>query len=321
MVSIKDIAKKADVSISTVSYALNGSPKITEATREKVLRVAKELNYAPNAAARTLKKRNTNIIGAYFTDYGGFFFGNILNGLRKTFNEAGYDLIACTGTESHRFIPEGIIDGAVILDANFSDKEMLEYAERGHKLVAMDRIIEHPNIARVLLDNQSGAETAIQFLLKNKHRKIVVVSGPQESYDSIQRMKAVYELAKVNPAIQITTLQGHFNKESGEQAARILAETYTEPVAVFCLNDEMAIGMYKYLKTTSYKIGEHFHIIGFDNIDLADYMSPRLSTIHYSKEEWGSKAAEQILKLINNEKPEPRTISVSLVEGESVHSL
>ncbi|HLU21204.1 MAG TPA: LacI family DNA-binding transcriptional regulator, partial [Bacillaceae bacterium] len=111
MVSIKDIAKQAGVAISTVSYALNGSPKVTEETRAKILAVAKELNYVPNAAARTLKKRKTKIIGAFLTDYGGSFFGELLRGMRKTLNEKGYDLIVCTGKESHRFLPEGIIDG------------------------------------------------------------------------------------------------------------------------------------------------------------------------------------------------------------------
>ncbi|MCU9612672.1 LacI family transcriptional regulator [Caldibacillus lycopersici] len=318
MVSIKDIAKKADVSISTVSYALNGSTKITEETKARVLRIAKELNYVPNAAARTLKKRNTNIIGAFFTDYSGQFFGQLLTGLRKKLNEAGYDLVVSTGKESHRFLPEGIIDGAIILDANFLDDEIVNYAERGHKLVVLDRILEHSNIERVLLDNQTGAEIALHYLIEKGHQNIAIVSGPNNSYDSIERMKAVNKIIQQYPNLQFSTYQGDFDKQSGAKIAKLLVEQYTTPVAVFCLNDEMAIGMYQYLETTEFHVGEHFHIIGFDNIELSQFLRPRLASIHYSKEEWGSRAGEQILKLIHNEKSEPQTIEVSLIEGNSV---
>lgn len=318
MVSIKDIAKKANVSISTVSYALNGSSKVTEETREKILKIAKELNYVPNAAARTLKKRSTKIIGAFLSDYSGPFFGQLLLGMRRTLNNAGYDLVVCTGKESHRFLPERIIDGAIILDATFQDEDVINNADRGHKLVVLDREIEHPNIERVLLDNKTGAELAIQYLLDKGHKDIYVVTGSKDSYDSIQRLKAVKNIMKNFPEVHFSTIQGDFDKASGEQAAKKILENYTNPVAVFCFNDEMAIGMYNYIEKTNFIIGEHIHIIGFDNIEVSHYLRPRLTTIHYSKEEWGSKAAEQMLKLIHGQKSKSQTISVNLLEGDSV---
>ncbi|MBS4204542.1 LacI family DNA-binding transcriptional regulator [Lederbergia citrea] len=318
MVSIKDIAKKAGVSISTVSYALNGSPKVTEETSAKILAIAKELNYIPNAAARTLRERKTKIIGAFLTDYSGPFFGQLLQGMRETLNNKGYDLIVCTGKESHRFLPEGIIDGAIVLDATFPDEELISYANRGHKLIVLDREIDHPNIDRVLLDNQMGAELAVEFLIGKGHENIVVVTGPAGSYDSDQRLEAVKKLLETHPSISLSVIHGDFDKASGERTAEQIIQTYTKPVAVFCFNDEMAIGMYNYIETTDYVVGKDIHIIGFDNIEVAHYVRPRLSTIHYSKQDWGAKAAEKLIRLIGNEKYEIQKVNVELLEGDSV---
>jgi len=321
MVSIKDIAKQAGVAISTVSYALNNSPKVTEKTRSKILAIAEELNYVPNAAARTLKKRHTKIIGAYFTDYGGSFFGELLRGMRRLLNEKGYDLIACTGKESHRFLPEGIIDGAVILDNHFPDEKIIAYADRGHRIVVLDREIDHPNIECVLLDNKMGAELAINFLINQGHKNLILLTGSEESFDSNKRLEAAKKILKQHPSINYSTIQGHFDKESGEEAAKKIVIDYSSPVAIFSFNDEMAIGIYNYLKETPYHIGEHIHVIGFDDIELTNYIEPLLSTIHYSKEEWGKEAAEQLLNLIKNKTTKSKKIKMELTKGDSVNKL
>lgn len=318
MVSIKDIAKKAGVSISTVSYALNGSPKVTEETTAKILAIAKELNYIPNAAARTLKKRETKIVGVFLTDYSGAFYGQLLQGMLETLGNNGYELIVCSGKQSHRFLPEGMIDGAIILDQTFSSEELLSYAERGHKLVVLDRELEHPNISQVLLDNKAGATLAIDYLIERGHRKIYVVTGPKGSYDSEQRLQAVRQAVERCPYIDYTEIEGDFHKSAGERAIQQILQQYTQPAAVFCLNDEMAIGMYNYLEKTDYLVGKHIHIIGFDNIEISHYLRPRLATIEYSKRKWGALAAEQLLKLIMNEPVERERIYVTLIPGDSV---
>lgn len=320
MVSIKDIAKKAGVSISTVSYALNGSPKVTEETRRKILAVAEELKYVPNAAARTLKTRETKIIGLYLTDFGGAFYGDLLQGVKEVLNKKGYELIVCSGKRSHRFLPERTIDGAIVLDAAFSDKELLKYAEMGKKIVVLDRELDHPNINHVLLDNKAGANLAMEYLWENGHRRIYVVTGPKESYDSNQRLKAVRQFAERHEDLKVTKIEGRFTKESGELAAEQIYREYTEPAAVFCLNDEMAVGLYTFFRNTDLVIGRDIHIIGFDNIELAEYISPRLATIDYSKQKWGALASEQLVKMLSGKSVEHERIYVKLIPGESVGS-
>lgn len=318
VVSIKDIARRAGVSISTVSYALNGNPKVTEETTRKILAVAKELNYVPNAAARTLKKRETRIIGAFLTSFQGSFYGELLQGMKEEMNKRGYDLVICSGTQSHRMLSEGTLDGAIILDRLFSDDELLMHADRGRKLVVLDRELRHPNILQVLLDNKAGATLAVEYLVRMGHKKLYVVTGPDNSFDSEQRLSAARQAAERNGPLAYAEIPGNFDKRSGAAAARRIIDAYDGPVGVFCLNDEMAIGMYHALTDTPYRIGEHLHVVGFDHIDLARYMQPRLASIDYSERKWGAIAAELLIKLIADESAEHERIYVSLVEGESV---
>ncbi|MBO2944085.1 LacI family DNA-binding transcriptional regulator [Paenibacillus sp. F411] len=320
MVSIKDIARRAGVSISTVSYALNGNPKVTEETSKRILAVAKELNYVPNAAARTLKKRETRIIGAFLTTFEGAFYGKLLQGMKEEMNKRGYDLVICSGTQSHRMLPEGILDGAIILDRLFSDEELLLHANRGHKLVVLDRELKHDNIVQVLLDNKAGATFAMEYLIRNGHQKLYAVTGPEGSFDSEQRLGAARQtVERGGPLITYKEIPGNFDKASGEAAALRIISEYDGPVGVFCLNDEMAIGMYQALRGTPYRVGEHIHVVGFDHIDITDYVQPRMATIDYSERRWGAVAAEQLIKLVEGDSSaQHERIYVGLVEGESV---
>lgn len=318
MVSIKDIAKRAGVSISTVSYALNGSPKVTAKTTSKILAIAEELNYIPNAAARSLKTRETKIIGVYLTNYSGAFYGQVLQGIQEALTSRHYELIVCSGKKSHRFLGERMIDGAIVLDATFSSEELMKYAEIGHKLVVLDREIEHLNINLILLDNIAGATLAIDHIIEKGHRKIYAVKGPEHSYDSNQRIQAVRQALSRLSNIDYIEIDGDFSQQAGERAAERIVKEYRSPVAVFCLNDDMAIGMYDYLEKTNFNVGEHIHIIGFDNINVSKYTSPRLTTIDYSKRKWGQVAAQNLLKLLANEPVEKERIYVSLIQGDSV---
>ncbi|CAM3391144.1 MULTISPECIES: LacI family DNA-binding transcriptional regulator [Saccharibacillus] len=318
MVSIKDIAKKAGVSISTVSYALNGSSKVTDETSSRILAIAEELHYVPNAAARTLKKRESRIIGVFLTDFRGDVYGDLLDGVKRVLNREGYDMIVCSGMQSHRMLPERMIDGAIILDSGFGSEEILRYADRGHRIVVLDRELIHPNINRVLLDNQAGAEAAMNHLLERGHRNLYVVTGPEDSYDSNQRLAAVRQMAEARPDVRLTEIRSNFEKQGGEVAARQIVDEYEGPVAVFCLNDEMAVGISNALNGTELKIGEQVHLIGFDNIELAKYLQPRLATVDYSRPKWGAAAAEHLLNILSGDSVEHERMQVRLIEGGSV---
>ncbi|OAK67102.1 LacI family DNA-binding transcriptional regulator [Lederbergia galactosidilytica] len=318
MVNIKDIAQKAGVSISTVSYALNGNTRVSEKTRSRILEIANDLNYIPNAAGRNLKKKETKVIGAFINDYTAPIFGQILQGMREALNAHDYELVVCSGIKSHRFIPERMFDGAVILDISFPSEKIMEYASRGHKMVVLDRELDHPNIQPVLLDNQNGAKLAIEYLIQKGHQKLYIVKGPENNFDNRKRLQSARQVVSHHLHVDYTEISGDFDKESGKRAAQQIVQEYREPVAVFCFNDEMAIGMYHDLLKTNLRIGEHIHIIGFDNIELSKYIQPTLTTIGYSRQHWGKVAAEQLLNMINEQPLNEDLISVKLIEGKSV---
>jgi len=318
LVSIKDIAKKAGVSISTVSYALNGSSKVTDETSARILAIAEELHYVPNAAARTLKKRESRIIGVFLTDFRGDVYGDLLDGVKEVLNREGYDMIVCSGIQSHRMLPERMIDGAIILDSGFDSEEILRYADRGHRIVVLDRELSHENINQVLLDNQAGAAAAMNYLLERGHRKLYVVTGPEDSYDSNQRLAAVRQIASEHADVRLTEIHSNFEKKGGMVAAHRIIEEYDGPAAVFCLNDEMAVGICNVLNETELNVGEHIHVIGFDNIELTKYLQPRLVTVDYSRPKWGAAAAEHLLKILVGERVKHERMQVKLIEGGSV---
>lgn len=320
MVGIKDIAKKAGVSISTVSYALNGSSKVTEETRTRIQAIAEELNYVPNMAARTLKRRQTNIIGVYLADYGGSFYGELLEGIKNGLALFDYEMIVCSGKKSHLFIPEKMVDGAIILDWTFPTKEIEKFAERVHSIVVLDRTTEHRNIRQVLLDNRGGATQAIEQFVNVGSKKVLLLSGPEKGYDSQERLAvSTRELTRFGIPYEI--IQGDFTEPSGYAAAKkILSQPQTEPVDVFAFNDEMAIGVYKYVAETNYQMGKDIRIIGFDNSELGAFVQPRLATIAYSKHRWGMVAAEKIIHLMRGEAAESEHIYTRFIEGESFPS-
>lgn len=314
MVGIKDIAQAAGVSISTVSYALNGNPKITEQTREKIMKIAAEMNYIPNMAARTLKRQQTDIIGVYLTDYGGSFYGELLDGIKKGLETQGYEMIVCSGNKSQLFLPERMIDGAIVLDWTFKTQTILNYAERGHKLVVLDREIEHPEIRSVLLDNKGGATLAIEQFSHLDTKKLFLITGPKKAYDSQKRLAAsTAELDLYQ--IEYQCFAGEFTEASGYAVAKEIFDTEPAlPVDIFSFNDEMAVGVVNYVKTLGLTMGVEVRLIGFDNIEIGKYLQPALSTIAYSQHRWGMLAANKIVKLLQEEETESEWIYTTYIE-------
>lgn len=306
MVGIREIAKRADVSISTVSYALNGNPKVTEETRDRILAIAKELHYIPNLAGRTLKKQKTNIIGLYVNDFGGDFYSHVIDGVANFLKKHHYELIVGSGGKRTReFIPQKLVDGAIILDVAFPSDILQEYAEAGNCLVVMDRNITHPNISQVVLDNMAGARQAIDALIAAQVKNYVMVTGPGDSFDSRQRLQAAIDQVNQGGSQSILVIPSDFTIEGGRKAAEVIYEKQLSDIGIFALNDELAIGLYEGFSAHGVAIGQDVKIIGFDNDLLGQYLTPQLTTIDYSKHRWGEMAARTLLDMIDGDGAPP----------------
>lgn len=310
---IKDIAEKAGVSISTVSYALNGSSRVSEKTRQRILAIADEMNYIPNLAGQNLRRQKTNIVAVYLTSFQGSFFGDLLQGMHEKANELGLELIVCSGKRSRLFLPQRLIDGILVLDRNFGDSELLKYADQNYPIVVLDRELSHDSIRSVLLENEKGATQAMQSLINEGVDKIYIISGPEKKHDSNKRKKAAIAAAKASN-MDWTVIQGHFNETSGYQAGEKMTFESGRTYGVFALNDEMGLGIHKYLTEKGISINEEVFIRGFDRNQVTSYLNPPIKSVAYSKFEFGAAAVDILNKLIQDKPVENRTIATFFEE-------
>ncbi|MFC6465114.1 LacI family DNA-binding transcriptional regulator [Marinilactibacillus sp. GCM10026970] len=310
MTGIKEIAKRANVSISTVSYALNNSPRVSEKTKQRILKIAKEMNYIPNRAGQNLRRKQTRIIGVHLSSYSGSFYGELLDGIQHMAKELGFDIIACSGEKSRLFLPQGMIDGIIVLDQFYPDEQLLEYANDGHSIVVLDRQLEHKNIRHVLLDNREGIKQAVQSLVTSPSETIDIINGPKGNFDSRERLEtATREISKLGKKFRI--YKGWFTEESGFIAAREIAREATNesPIEILALNDEMGIGAYNYFKKNDRFKDTEINITGFDDLMVSRYLDPQMNSVSYSKREWGAVSMNTLYKMLNGQETEDKLIS------------
>ncbi|WP_080873215.1 LacI family DNA-binding transcriptional regulator [Oceanobacillus timonensis] len=326
MATIKDVAKLAGVAVSTASYALNNNGRISQTTRDKVLKAAKELNYRKNGMASDLKRTKTNTIALVLSDLSGPFYSELIKGVQDIATANGFDLIACSsigGKESTavKFLMEKRVDGAIILANNISDAITRQAAQGGLPLVVLDRKMQEEHIYHVKIDNVEGGFKATEYLIEKGHRHISYISGPVDSYDNKNRMKG-YQRALAKHQIKEYSkwnLKGDFTKEGGYRATRLLIAQGELPTAIFYGNDEMAIGGLQVLKENQIRVPEDISIIGYDDIQLSEYVTPSLTTIKHPKYEVGALSVHLIFQLLEGTQiNEQYKLSTELVERESV---
>ena len=293
-VTIKEVAKLANVSISTASYALNGKPNVSDKLRERVLEAAKQLNYHPNAAARHLKSKKTMSIGVFIYGFSGPVFSEILEGMNQAALEEGYNLIVSSGALSDKIINQRQIDGAIIFDSSIEDEVLINFAKANYPVILLDRDLSGKNIYRSVINNE---EIVYQFIneLADKYGSVGILTGPRDSYNALRRITG-YEKAIKNKGLKSYIYEGDFTYKRGLEVGAEIANTKL-PRAIFCSNDESAIGLMGALMERGYRIPEDIAIAGFDNIMWTKYVIPKLTTIEIDHTAWGHDVAKS---LINN---------------------
>jgi LacI family transcriptional regulator len=303
MITIKDVAKYAGVSIASASYALNGTGTISAATRTRVLEAAEKLNYHPNAFARNLKKPKTRTIGVFITRFGGSFYEEILEGIHDAVLKTDYELIVCPESRPvRRIFTHRQVDGAIVFDSKIKSDIIVKLASRKFPIVVLDRYLEDEYLFPLLIENQKAVKEVFYHLYNQGGRRIFFISGALDSFDNMERMKAFIGAADKNN-VPVKIFYGNFTEQSGYDIAKAIIETKDLPDAVFCANDQMAIGFIRAMKEGNLKAPDDIAIVGFDDIQIAQYMQPSLSTIGASRFSWGSMAATQLIDFLENDKP------------------
>ncbi|MCE7792905.1 LacI family transcriptional regulator [Salipaludibacillus sp. CUR1] len=327
MPTIKDVAKRAGVAVSTASYALSGSSKIKGTTREKVLLAAKELNYRKNGLAMDLKKSKTKTIALILSDLSGPFYSELIRGVQELALEKEYDLIVCGshGDESStaaKFLRETRTDGVILLAHNINSEFIRESAREGFPIIVLDRHLSgDPNIISINVNNRKGGYHATDYLIQSGKKSVGLISGPSNSADSQDRVAGYKEALEAHGITPLSKwiINGKFTQEGGYQATKMLVHQGDIPEAVFYANDEMAIGGLEALKEHNIRVPEDISIIGFDDIQLTPYLTPPLTTMRQPKYEIGKLAAHVIFRVLEGDQVnEHYTFDTELIKRESV---
>lgn len=329
MATIKDVAKLAGVALSTASYALSGDRKVSVKTKAKVVEAARQLNYRKNGIAMDLKRSRTKTIALILTDLSGPYYSELIRSVQEVALANGYDLIACSsmgGRDSTavKFLREQRVDGAIVLAYNINDEVLIEASAQGFPIIVMDREIASDYLITVLVDGEQGGYRATRHLIDHGHRTIAYISGPTNSHDSHLRYQG-YLRAMAEAGLQERTkwrLSGNFVREGGFNATKMLIMQGELPSAIFYGNDEMAVGGMKAFLESGISVPEDISVIGFDDIQLAEYVNPPLTTIRQPKSEAGSLAAHLLFqKLGGAEVKRDYKLKIEMVERNSVRSV
>jgi LacI family transcriptional regulator len=317
-ITLKDVAKQAGVSIAAASYALNGTGTISKTTRERVLQAAEELNYHPNAFARNLKSQKSGTIGIFITRFSGLFYEDILEGIHHTVLDTDFELIVCPESRPvNKHLTQRQVDGAIVFDSKISSDLLLNLASASFPIIVLDRLVDSPYLYPVLLDNEQGAKETFHHLYNQGARRIFYITGASDSLDNAERMHAFVDEAQRND-VAIHIYSGNFTQESGYDVGRLIVRSGDFPEAVFCGNDQMAIGLIKALNESHIRVPEDVAVVGFDDIPIAEYMQPSLTTVGYSRFSWGAQAAAQLIDFLRNGTPiQPVRIPAHLIPRDS----
>ncbi len=309
-ITIKDIGRELGISPSTVSRALNNYADINKETRDKVMQVAKKLNYTPNVIARSLVTNSTNRIGVLVEDfdiegvYNAFYY-EILTGFKRSAMENGYEVVLLSTTSEEqkqvpfeRLIIEKQLAGVFVMGLRTDDEYFKKLQEIESPVVLFDIPIKKPNMGYISVNNIEAAKMAMEHLIGLGHRKIAYVNGHKWAYVSEERLNGyLLSLMKNNIAYDPSLcFEGDYTEESGVRAAEYLMDKGM--TAIFFASDMMAIGAMKRLQQLGYEIPTDLSIVGFDNINLSSYITPTLTTVNQDKYELGRTAYVILSNLI-----------------------
>ncbi len=302
MATIKDVASRAGVSISTVSHVLNHTRRVSEDATQKVIEAVAELNYAPNSVARSLKINSTKTIGMLVTTSVNPFFAEVVQGVEAYCFEQGYSLILCN-TENQpprqqhylRMLMEKRVDGLLVLGTDIDTplRDMLRIHKNVPQVV-LDWGTEC-DFANVINDNaRIGARMAVRHLLELGHRDIVCITGQLSKPTTQQRLDGVRDaLGEHGLTLKDEQVfEGDYESQSGFDAMQRILALQPRPTAVFAFDDPMAIGAICAAWEAGVKVPDDISIIGYDDVEMARFSSPPLTTIRHPKAELGQPGGE-----------------------------
>jgi LacI family transcriptional regulator, repressor for deo operon, udp, cdd, tsx, nupC, and nupG len=319
---IKEVARLAAVSTATVSRTLARPHQVSPETRARVMAAATKIGYVPNPAARSLRSRKSHMVLVVLPDLSNTFFSQVLRGIEEVLFAAGYgmiigDLNGAAEKEAHfaAFAAGGQVDGVMLLNGH-----LFAGAELAVPVVALCEAIEGADIPQVEVDNRAAASGMTEYLAGLGHCEIGYVSGPVANVLERERFAGYCEgLTRVGLTFDAALYwQGDWKLDAGARVGQEIVASARRPTAVFCSNDELAIGLLRVLTSAGVRVPEDISVAGFDDIEFSAMATPALTTIRQPRRALGQQAATALLELLGGRTPGPRIrLETELIERAS----
>ena len=308
-VTIKDVAREARVSVATVSRALNGHENVADSVRQQVLATADRLRYQPHAAARSLSSRRTQTIGVVLPDLYGEFFSELIRGIDQVARARRQHLLV----SSYHGHPEeqgealramrGRVDGLLVLSP-YTDRPgfLVDNLPSSLPVVLINTDVQDSPYPALTIDNYSAAVAMVEHLVQAGHRRIAFIGGPEGNFDARERLRGYRDaMARLLPGAQPQEFSGDFSESAGYEAGRHIAHSADRPQAVFAANDMTALGCLYAFNEAGVSVPQDVALAGFDDIPLARFVHPTLTTMRVSIAELGGQAMSRLLETIESD--------------------
>jgi len=323
--TIKDVAKEAGVSIATVSRIVNDMPgQYNEKTKKRVVQTIEKLNYQPNAIARSLRNKKTCTIGFVVPGLQPFF-AEVLEGVQSVARKKGYSIVLCNTDydpeQEEAYVVnllERRVDGVIFTSGVMKDEHILRLKEEGIPIVLIEKFMQSSDIPAVVIDNLSAAKKSVKHLLNLGHRKIGYISAPLELVPLRERFEG-YKQALLENRVpydsSVVYIEKTIKKEdlrSGYKIMKRILQQGNFPKVFFIVSDTLAIGAIKAIKDFGMKVPDDIAIVGFDDIDIASFSDPPLTTMVQPKYQMGAKGMETLIKVMSGVKLRKKEIRLGV---------
>lgn len=310
-VSVRDIARLANVSVATVSMVLNDNPRISRATQLHVQRIIDKVGYRPNRLAQSLSSKYTQVmaivIPALRHAFADAYFGEVISGVCDRAGKLGYKVILEQAKPDYirskqhiEIFERRYVDGVVCMGVNDRHHFLAEFRDRQYPLVVVDNYFPQWDLDYVVCDYRAGAEQAMNYLLQLGHREIgLIYAAPdiRTARDKIEVYEQKLRAAGVEP-VPTWKADGKFTEAGGAEAAEQILTRHPNVTALFAANDKMAIGALHYLNRKRIAVPQQVSVMGFDDMQHAAFANPSLTTVHLPLYEVGALACERLIERI-----------------------
>jgi DNA-binding LacI/PurR family transcriptional regulator len=305
--NIKQVATRAGVSPSTVSRVMNQPQKVNARTAERIRRVIHEFNYVPNGQARALVSGKSRMFGLIVSDISNPFFPEVFKSFDQAAIRHSYDvLVANTDFRVDRLercvakMVERQVDGLAIMTSEFDSRHLTDLYRRGTPMVLLDWGEVRPLVSRIVVDYEKGVAEAIRHLVSLGHKKIAFISAPLDLKSIRARQSAFFKcLRELHiPQFKQAAMEGNHGVEGGESVMRGLLAQPDRPTAVLTTSDLIAVGALRAIAAAGLQVPRDISLIGFDDIELSQYMQPPLTTVRLSRDELGREAFDVLYRTV-----------------------